>query len=56
LEAQLGGTTRLFPAIRRSTAFDQASVGGLSYLQQVGLPKVAQGYEEVARVLAEMGR
>ena len=56
LEAQLGGTTRLFPPVRRSTVFDQASVGGLEYLRQAGLPKVAQGYEEIARVLAGMGR
>jgi hypothetical protein len=31
-------------------------VGGLGYLRQVGLPKVAHGYEDIARVLAGMGR
>jgi len=56
LEAKLGGATRLFTPVRRSTAFDQASVGGLDYLRRAGLPKVAQGYEEIARVLAEMDR
>jgi chromosome partitioning protein len=51
LEELLGGRCRLFPAVRRSTAFDQASVAGVPGLDHPGLRKAVEAYQLLARDL-----
>ncbi|MEK0085364.1 ParA family protein [Benzoatithermus flavus] len=51
LAALLCGHCRLFPAVRRSTAFDQASVAGVPGLGHPSLRRAIEGYRQLAEVL-----
>lgn len=52
----LAGRCRLFPAIRRSTAFDQASVAGIDGLDHPTLKKAAEAYQALAKeILDDVG-
>jgi chromosome partitioning protein len=51
LEELLGGRCRLFPAVRRSTAFDQASVAGVPGLDHPSLRKAVEAYQLLAQDL-----
>jgi chromosome partitioning protein len=51
LEALLLGRCRLFPTIRRSTAFDQASVAGVPGLGHPSLKRAVEGYRQLAEAL-----
>ena len=56
LESLLAGRCRLYPAVRRSTAFDQASVAGMDGLDHPTLRKAAEPYQALAReILAHVG-
>ena len=53
----LAGRCRLFPPVRRSTAFDQASVAGVPGLDYPSLKRAVEGYQALARtLLEELGR
>ncbi len=53
----LSGRCRLFPPVRRSTAFDQASVAGVPGLDHPSLRRAIEGYQALARsLLEELGR
>ncbi|MFO1073315.1 MAG: ParA family protein [Geminicoccaceae bacterium] len=49
----LGGRCRLFQPVRRSTAFDQASVAGISGLDHPSLRRAVEGYHALARQLLD---
>ena len=51
LETLLGGRCPLFAPIRRSTAFDQASVAGVGGLDHPSLRRAVEGYQTLAREL-----
>jgi chromosome partitioning protein len=52
----LHGRCRLFPPVRRSTAFDQASVAGIPGLGHPSLKRAIEGYRQLAQtLLAEVG-
>ena len=56
LRERLAPNVKLYPPIKRSTVFDQVSVGGLPHLREVDLPKVAEIYREIAREVVAHGR
>lgn len=53
LEQLLGGRCRLFAPIRRSTAFDQASVAGVAGLDHPSLRRAVEGYQSLARLVLD---
>ena len=53
LEQLLGGRCRLFAPVRRSTAFDQASVAGISGLDHPSLRRAVEGYQALAKQLLD---
>jgi chromosome partitioning protein len=53
LKELLSGRCRLFPPVRRSTAFDQASVAGVPGLDHPSLRRAVEGYQALAKDLLE---
>lgn len=53
LEQLLDGRCRLFPPVRRSTAFDQASVAGVAGLDHPSLKRAVEGYQALARTILD---
>lgn len=53
LESLLAGRCPLFPPVRRSTAFDQASVAGVDGLDHPSLKKAMESYQGLAGLLLE---
>jgi len=49
----LDGRCRLFDTVRRTTAFDQASVGGLDMLHGLEAKRIGGGFDEVVSALSE---